>query len=102
MKKLAMKPRCLSLVILSALFIGGGGGAVFGEEQGQRQIGNIQPRPDAGSLFAPAASEERRGNRQCMTVCSRWGEECQHIGAQDGGSFKRCRRACQSLAEECL
>lgn len=101
MKKLAMKPRCLSLVILSALFISGGG-AVFGEEQGQRQVGGVQPRPDAGRLFVPAASEERRANRQCMTVCSRWGEECQSVGAQDGGSFKRCRRACQSFAEECL
>ena len=101
MKKLAMKPYCLSLVILSALFISGGG-AVFGEEQGQRQVGGVQPRPDAGSLFVPAASEERRANRKCMTVCSRWGEECQSVGAQDGGSFKRCRRACQSFAEECL
>lgn len=96
-----MKPCCLSLVILSALFIGGGG-AVFGEEQGQRQVISVQPQPDAGGLFVPAASEERRANQQCMTVCSRWGEECQLIGAQDGGSFKRCRRACQSFAEECL
>ena len=100
-----MKPRCLFLVILSALFIGGGG-AVFGAEQeqgqGQRQVLSVQPRPDAGSLFVPAGSEERRATQQCMTVCSRWGEECQSLGAQDGGSFKRCRRACQSFAEECL
>lgn len=96
-----MKPCCLSLVILSALFIGGVG-AVFGEEQGQGQVVRVQPRPDASGLFVPAASEERRANKQCMTVCSRWGEECQFIGTQDGGSFKRCRRACQSFAEECL
>lgn len=98
-----MKPCCLSLVILSALFIGGAG-AVFGEEQGQGQgqVVSVQPRPDASGLFVPAASEERRANKQCMTVCSRWGEECQFIGDQDGGSFKRCRRACQSFAEECL
>ena len=95
-----MKPYCLSLVILSALFIGGG--AVFGEEQGQGQVVSVQPRPDASGLFVPAASEERRANQQCMTVCSRWGEECQFISTQDGGSFKRCRRACQSFAEECL
>lgn len=97
-----MKPCCLSLMILSALFIGGG--AVFGDDHGQEQgqVVRVQPPPDASGLFVPAASEERRANQQCMTVCSRWGEECQFIGDQDGGSFKRCRRACQSFAEECL
>ncbi len=60
------------------------------------------PAPEAGSLLLPAASEDEREEKKCMTVCSRWGEECMFINRGAGGTSKKCRRACKSFAEECF
>jgi len=46
----------------------------------------VTPEPESGSLLLPAASEENEKEKKCMTVCSRWGEECMFINRGVGGT----------------
>lgn len=60
-------------------------------------------RPMPGELVMPAGAQgERKEEKQCMTVCARWGEECILINKGAGGMERRCRRTCQQFAEECF
>lgn len=54
---------------------------------------------DSLKTTEPPAGE---GERNCMTVCVRWGEECVLINKGAGGMERKCRRTCKQLGEECL
>lgn len=60
------------------------------------------PRP--GSLVLPDEMKQpdRGGEKKCMTVCARYGEECMLINKGAGGMERKCRRTCQQFAEECF
>lgn len=61
--------------------------------------------PAPGTLVIPGEDEDREndtGEKKCMTVCARWGEDCQYIDRGAGGLSKKCRRACQQFTEECF
>ena len=67
--------------------------------------GRESTSPAPGSLVLPDESkvpEENTGEKKCMTVCARWGEECQYINRGAGGLSKKCRRACKQFTEECF
>ncbi len=59
-----------------------------------------------GTLLLPAGVESGdaadTAKKQCMTVCSRWGEECTFINRGIGGMSRKCRRACKQFSEECF
>ena len=59
-------------------------------------------RVESGTLVLPAAAEEEKKEKKCMTVCGRWGEECMFINRGAGGMTKKCRRACKKFVEECF
>ena len=63
---------------------------------------DIQSGPEPASLQLPAANEENRDDRRCMTVCSRWGEDCVMISPAADVVSQKCVRTCKSFAEECL
>ena len=62
--------------------------------------GDIQAQPETASLQFPAETEENPDNRRCMTVCSKWGEECIMVSVDV--VTKKCVRTCKSFAKECL
>lgn len=62
----------------------------------------IQSGPEPASLQLPADIEENRQDRRCMTVCSRWGDECVMISPAADVVSQKCVRTCKSFAEECL
>ena len=66
--------------------------------------GDIQPERETASLRVqvPGANPEYRENRRCMTVCSRWGEDCVMLNPGSGPVTRKCVRTCKSFAEECL
>jgi hypothetical protein len=70
------------------------------EQEDKEQKGENAPLP--GELVLPAGVEGERKEKQCMTVCARWGEECILINKGAGGMDRRCRRTCQEFAEECF
>ena len=61
-----------------------------------------QTRPETASLQLPATIEENRDGRRCMTVCSRWGEECVMLSPGADAVTRKCVRTCKSFSEECL
>ena len=61
-----------------------------------------QSGPETASLQLPAANEENREDNRCMTVCSRWGEDCVMISPAADVVAQKCVRTCTSFAEECL
>ena len=63
---------------------------------------DIQSGAEPASLQLPAAVEENRESSRCMTVCSRWGEECVMVSPAAGVVSQKCVRTCKSFAEECL
>ena len=65
---------------------------------------DIQPERETASLQVqvPGANPEYRENRRCMTVCSRWGEDCVMLNPGTDLVTKKCVRTCKSFAEECL
>ena len=65
---------------------------------------NSEPQsgPEPASLQLPAANEENRNDRRCMTVCSRWGEDCVMLSPAADVLAKKCVRTCKTFAEECL
>jgi hypothetical protein len=56
-------------------------------------------KPRSGTLVLPAAAEEEKSEKKCMTVCQRWGQECM-IDATRG--VRKCRRACKEFGQECF
>lgn len=64
----------------------------------------VEPMP--GELVIPQnslkAEPDDDGEKKCMTVCARWGEECMLINKGAGGMERKCRRTCKQLGEECL
>lgn len=65
---------------------------------------DIQPEHETATLRiqVPAGNLEYREDRRCMTVCSRWGEDCLRRSAGSGAVATKCVRTCKSFAEECL
>ena len=69
------------------------------ENEGQAD----QDTPAPGTLVLPAATDDdSKKDKKCMTVCARWGEECQYINRGAGGTSQKCRRACKQFTEECF
>lgn len=72
----------------------------------QEQVQGPVQGPQPGTLVLPANVETQNLNekseKQCMTVCARWGEECTFINRGIGGMSKKCRRACKQFTEECF
>ena len=66
--------------------------------------GDIQPERETASLQVqvPAGNPEYREDRRCMTVCSRWGEDCVTLNPGTDLVSQKCVRTCKSFAEECL
>ena len=67
--------------------------------------GSDTPDPMPGTLLLPDDAQEpdkKDGEKKCMTVCARWGEECQYINRGTGGLSKKCRRTCKQFTEECF
>ena len=62
----------------------------------------IQSGAEPASLQLPAAVEENSESSRCMTVCSRWGEECVMVSPAADVVSQKCVRTCKSFAEECL
>lgn len=61
--------------------------------------------PASGTLVLPEnqlAPEDKSGDKKCMTVCARWGKECQYINRGNGGLSEKCRRTCKQFSEECF
>ena len=63
-----------------------------------------QPERETASLQVqvPAANPGYREDRRCMTVCSRWGEDCVTLNPGADPVTRKCVRTCKSFAEECL
>ena len=72
------------------------------------EAGRDDDRPDEeplpGELLLPESVQPVQDGRekQCMTVCARWGEDCMLINKGAGGMERKCRRTCQQFAEECF
>ena len=61
--------------------------------------------PTSGTLVLPEnqlAPEDKPGDKKCMTVCARWGKDCQYIDRGSGGLTEKCRRTCKQFTEECF
>jgi hypothetical protein len=56
-------------------------------------------KPRSGSLVLPAAVEDEKDEKKCMTVCQRWGQECM-IDTTRG--VRKCRRTCKEFGQECF
>ncbi len=62
----------------------------------KRQISSQEP--ESGTIVFPVQQNQSQ-ERQCLTVCQQWGEECTFIATT--GS-RQCRRVCKSLGQECF
>jgi hypothetical protein len=58
-----------------------------------------EEKPRSGSLILPAAADEDKSEKKCMTVCQRWGEDCM-IDSRRG--VRKCRRTCKEFGQECF
>lgn len=56
--------------------------------------------PENGALLIPEHrdSDEPQKEKQCMTVCNRWGEDCIY----DSQRGRQCRRTCKDFEEQCF
>lgn len=89
-------------LLLPVLLTGVLGSAAFAADQDKNRQDRDDP-PLPGELVLPVDAERNdRGEKQCMTVCARWGEECILINKGAGGMERKCRRTCQQFAEECF
>lgn len=55
--------------------------------------------PDDYDLGKNKEKDEDKKEKQCMTVCERWGKDCV-INPRTGAS--KCRRACKEFGKECF
>ena len=53
----------------------------------------------SGDLIIPGAKETSEKEKQCVTVCDTWGENCV-INPRTG--TRKCRRICKSFGKECI
>jgi hypothetical protein len=53
----------------------------------------------SGELIIPGARETSEKEKQCVTVCDTWGENCV-INPRTG--TRKCRRICKSFGKECI
>ncbi len=58
-----------------------------------------EERPRSGTLVLPAAADDKKSEKKCMTVCQRWGQECM-IDPRTG--VRKCRRSCKEFGQECF
>jgi len=72
-------------------------GVLMLAESENKDADDEQPR--SGSLVLPAATDEDKSEKKCMTVCQRWGEECM-IDTTRG--VRKCRRTCKEFGQECF
>ncbi len=56
-------------------------------------------QPRSGALVLPAAVDDEKDEKKCMTVCQRWGQECM-IDTTRG--VRKCRRTCKEFGQECF
>ncbi|MFT5134333.1 MAG: hypothetical protein ACI9SC_002808 [Gammaproteobacteria bacterium] len=66
--------------------------------QSEKQLAEDE-QPRSGSLVLPAAADEEKSEKKCMTVCQRWGQECM-IDSSRG--VRKCRRTCKEFGQECF
>ena len=54
----------------------------------------------SGSLVLPLDSGKKQDKegKKCMTVCTRWGQDC----IIDPARGRKCRRTCKEFGEECF
>ena len=59
-----------------------------------------EQRHKSGSLVLPLDSgkKEDKEGKKCMTVCTRWGQDC----IIDPARGRKCRRMCKEFGEECF
>lgn len=65
----------------------------------EQEKADVGAKPLAGELVLPEGYTDETKEKQCLTVCERWGEDC-IINSRTGG--RNCRRVCKSLAEQCF
>lgn len=53
----------------------------------------------SGELIIPGAKETSGKEKQCVTVCDKWGKDC-IINPNTG--VRKCRRMCKSFGKECI
>jgi len=62
-------------------------------------------KPLDGELLLPEGYNKTAEEKQCITICSQWGEECIlniNPSATGAGANRKCRRVCKSFAETCF
>ena len=59
--------------------------------------------PQSGNQIFPSTNDRNdREGKKCMTVCARWGEECNYTDRGAAGTTRDCRRTCKQFTEECF
>jgi len=53
----------------------------------------------SGDLIIPSAKATEAKEKQCVTVCDTWGENCV-INPRTG--TRKCRRICKAFGKECI
>ena len=65
----------------------------------EQEKAGTNAKPLAGELILPEGYKKEAEEKQCLTVCERWGEDC-IINSRTGN--RNCRRACKSFAQQCF
>ena len=68
-------------------------------DAGSESSGQEQTKPKDGSLIMPGDDSGATGEKKCMTICEKWGEDCV-INPRTG--TRKCRRTCKQFGEECF
>ena len=55
--------------------------------------------PESGDLVIPGDEEDQSGQKKCLNVCKKWGEDCV-INPRTGQ--RQCRKTCKEFGEECF
>ena len=72
-------------------------GILFLVESSEESISDSEPQ--SGDLVIPGAKENEGKEKQCVTVCYKWGKDC-IINPRTGA--RKCRRMCKSFGKECI
>lgn len=61
---------------------------------------NKSIEPKSGTLLLPSSTKNinTKDTKKCMTVCSRFGQDC----IIDPNRGRQCRRTCKEFAKECF
>ena len=68
--------------------------SLYGAQPEERESG-----VRSGDLVIPGAKENEGKEKQCVTVCDKWGKDC-IINPRTGA--RKCRRMCKSFGKECI